>query len=45
MPKILLIDDDRDLVQMITEWLDAANYNYEIAHDGRVGWEFIPGRL
>lgn len=41
MPKILLIDDDRDLVQMITEWLDAANYNYEIAHDGRVGWEFI----
>lgn len=41
MPKILLIDDDKDLVEMVKEWLEAANYNYEIAHDGKAGWEFL----
>lgn len=41
MPKILLIDDDRDLIEMVKEWLDASNYNYEVAYDGREGWEFI----
>lgn len=41
MPKILLIDDDKDLVEMVKEWLEASNYNYEIAHDGKAGWEFL----
>lgn len=41
MPKILYVEDDKDLALMVSEWLRAENYNIELVHDGRDGWEYI----
>jgi DNA-binding response OmpR family regulator len=39
MAKLLLIEDDTHLAQMITEWLRAEHYAVEVTHDGRDGYE------
>lgn len=41
MTKILLVEDDKDLTQVISEWLMSQNYGLEIAHDGLSGYEFL----
>jgi len=33
-PKVLLVDDDRELCQMLTEYLDAEHFEVESVHDG-----------
>jgi len=37
MSKILLLDDDRDLTEVIGAWLGSENHIIEIVHDGREG--------
>jgi DNA-binding response OmpR family regulator len=34
VPKILLVEDDKDLALLVKEWLNAENYSLDIAHDG-----------
>lgn len=41
MPKILLVEDDRDLSFLIEEWLRGENYTLDICHDGLEGYEFL----
>lgn len=41
MPKILIVEDDKDLALMIQEWLSADNFGLEVVHDGKAGWEFL----
>ena len=41
MPKILYVEDDKDLATMVREWLRTENYNLEVVHDGRDGWEYV----
>lgn len=41
MPKVLLVEDDKDLTQVIYEWLTSQNYGLEIAHDGLSGYEYL----
>ncbi|MBI4769384.1 MAG: response regulator, partial [Chloroflexi bacterium] len=37
MPEILLVDDDRDLAQLLTDYLSAQGYATRAAGDGREG--------
>jgi DNA-binding response OmpR family regulator len=37
MSKILLLDDDKDLTEVIGAWLGSENHILEIVHDGREG--------
>jgi DNA-binding response OmpR family regulator len=39
MAKILLLDDDRDLTEVISAWLASENHTLEIVHDGRDGMD------
>jgi len=39
--KILLVDDDHDLVETLAEALEAEGYNVVYAYDGVQGWEKI----
>ncbi len=41
MPKILLVEDDKDLALLVKEWLDSENYSLDIAHDGMEGYEYL----
>lgn len=41
MPKILYVEDDKDLSSMVREWLQAENFSLEIVHDGALGWEYL----
>ncbi len=41
MPKILLVEDDKDLAKIISEYLKSEQYSFEIAHDGTTGYEFL----
>lgn len=41
MPKILLVEDDKDLTVMIKEWLEMENYACEVVHDGNEALDFI----
>lgn len=41
LPKILLVEDDRDLSFLIEEWLRGENYTLDICHDGLEGYEFL----
>jgi two-component system, OmpR family, response regulator len=41
VPKILLVEDDKDLALLVSEWLHAENYSLDIAHDGKEGYEFL----
>src|SRR6202453_814582 len=33
-PRVLLVDDDRELCQMLSEYLDAEHFNVKSVHDG-----------
>lgn len=41
VPKILLVEDDKDLALLVSEWLRSENYSLDIAHDGKEGYEFL----
>jgi len=41
MAKILLVEDDVDLSTMISARLEAENHIVEVAHDGRVGYDYM----
>ncbi len=43
-PDILIIDDDRDLVNSIRIILESKNYHVRAAHDGREGYKQIQER-
>ena len=42
-PKVLLVDDDRGLVDMLSMALEDAGFAVERAHDGKSGWERFSG--
>ena len=33
-PRVLLVDDDRELCQMLSEYLDAEHFDVKSVHDG-----------
>jgi DNA-binding response OmpR family regulator len=39
--KILLVEDDKDLATVITEWLIGQKFSIDIAYDGREGYEYL----
>ncbi|HMW90236.1 MAG TPA: response regulator transcription factor [Candidatus Obscuribacter sp.] len=41
MPKILYVEDDKDLATMVKEWLVGENFTLELVHDGALGWEYL----
>lgn len=41
MPKVLLVEDDRDLSMLVKEWLRAENYDLDISHSGSEGFEYL----
>jgi len=41
MQKLLLIDDDRDLTQLLAEYLVTEGFAVDVAHDGQQALEFI----
>ena len=41
MAKILLVEDDVDLAAMISARLEAENHVVEVAHDGKVGYDYM----
>lgn len=41
MAKILFVEDDKDLTEMVNDWLSADGYSVEIVHDGTEGWEVL----
>ncbi len=41
MPKILLVEDDKDLAKVVTEYLKSEHFTYEVAYDGLSGHEFL----
>lgn len=41
MAKVLLVEDDRDLTSVIREWLEAQNFELDIAYEGNQGCEFL----
>jgi len=41
MAKILFVEDDIDLTEMVNEWLTAEGYSLEVAYDGDEGWQTL----
>lgn len=41
MAKILLVEDDIDLANMVLQWLTAERYAVDVCHDGRSGLDFL----
>lgn len=41
MPKILLVEDDKDLASRITKWLTMERYSVEAVHNGREALELL----
>ncbi|MBX9941173.1 MAG: response regulator transcription factor [Candidatus Obscuribacterales bacterium] len=41
MPKILLVEDDLDLADMLESWLSGEKYTVEVANDGAIGLELL----
>jgi two-component system, OmpR family, response regulator len=41
MPKILMVEDDKDLAMIVHDWLKAEFYALDVVHDGRVGYEYL----
>jgi DNA-binding response OmpR family regulator len=41
MPRILIIEDDKDVAGLVVDWLKTENYSVEIAHDGEEGTEYL----
>ncbi len=39
MAKILLVEDDTSLANLIEQWLEGEHHSVEIAYDGDAGWE------
>jgi len=39
--RILIIDDDKNIVEVLTKLLLQQNYVVDVAEDGEVGWEFV----
>lgn len=44
MEKILIIDDDRDLCELLSEYLGAEGFEVDAAHDGHTGMEEMERR-
>jgi two-component system, OmpR family, response regulator QseB len=45
MPKILLVEDDRQLASQIKEWLSLEHYTVDTAHDGADGLQLFEHNL
>jgi DNA-binding response OmpR family regulator len=41
VPKILLVEDDKDLSLTISTWLSAQNFSVDTAYDGASGYEYL----
>jgi len=41
VPKVLLVEDDKDLTVIVQSWLQSENYALDIAYDGRDGYEYV----
>jgi two-component system OmpR family response regulator len=41
VPRILLVDDDKDLIVLVSEWLQAEQYLIDIARSGSEGLEYL----
>jgi DNA-binding response OmpR family regulator len=41
LPKILLVEDDKDLTFLIDEWLRSEHFTLDICHDGKEGYEYV----
>lgn len=41
MLKILLVEDDKDIADMVRQWMEAEKCSVEVAHDGLSGYEFL----
>ena len=41
MPKILIVEDDKDLVMIVQNWLKAEYYSVDAATDGLTGFEYL----
>ena len=39
MTKILIIDDDVELCELLQEYLEAENFSVDVVHDGKLGIE------
>ena len=38
MSNILLLEDDEDLAQVLSQWLDSEDISLEVCHDGHEGY-------
>ena len=45
MDKILIIDDDEELCELVSEYLTVEGFDIEAVHDGQAGLEKAKGRL
>lgn len=43
MSKVLLVEDDKDLTVVVSEWLIGQGISLEICHDGSRGYELLAG--
>jgi len=41
MPKILIVEDDRDLTLTISQWLESESYTVEVIHSGQEGLDRV----
>jgi DNA-binding response OmpR family regulator len=41
MPKILMVEDDKDLAMIVHDWLKSEFYALDLAADGRTGYEYL----
>jgi DNA-binding response OmpR family regulator len=41
MPKVLLVEDDEDLADMVSSWLINERYTVEVAHDGNAAADLL----
>jgi len=41
MPKVLLVEDDQDLAQMVCGWLTGERFTVEMAHDGALARDLL----
>jgi DNA-binding response OmpR family regulator len=41
MPKVLIVEDDKDLAMVVQDWLKAEFYQVDITGDGRTGYEYL----
>lgn len=41
MPKLLLVEDDREIASMVTEWLTSQRFEIDTAYEGALGLELL----